>query len=152
MADENKDIVEAEIVSEETKKEGAFGKWWKGVKKNISDSALEGKIESAYDESHERFEITPYEAGIFGGVNVYGSIHDGILTVFGKEEIKPHSVVIADKDKKAYYVKSVAPTTVKVAVDGIEYERAGQDIALDEDVAEVKVIKADGRYFLYQGK
>ena len=152
MAEEKKETVEAEVVSEEEKKEGKFGKWWKGVKKNLSDSALEAKIESVYNDTHESFEVTPYEAGLFGGKTVHGEIKDGILTIFGKEEIKVASVVIAEKDKKAYYVKSVAPAKVKIAVDGIEYERDGQDIALDENVSEVRVIKADGRYFLYPGE
>ena len=152
MAEEKKETVEAEVVSEEEKKEGKFGKWWKGVKKNLSDSALEAKIESVYNDAHESFEVTPYDAGLFGGKTVHGEIKDGILTIFGKEEIKVASVVIAEKDKKAYYVKSVAPAKIKIAVDGIEYERDGQDIALDENVSEVKVIKADGRYFLYQGE
>ena len=152
MAEEKKEAVEAKVVSEEEKKEGKFGKWWKGVKKNLSDSALEAKIESVYNDTHESFEVTPYEAGLFGGKMVHGEIKDGILTIFGKEEIKVASVVIAEKDKKAYYVKSVAPAKIKIAVDGIEYERDGQDIALDENVSEVKVIKADGRYFLYQGE
>ena len=152
MAEEKKETVEAEVVSEEEKKEGKFGKWWKGVKKNLSDSALEAKIESVYNDTHESFEVTPYEAGLFGGKTVHGEIKDGVLTIFGKEEIKVASVVIAEKDKKAYYVKSVAPAKVKIAVDGIEYERDGQDIALDENVSEVRVIKADGRYFLYPGE
>lgn len=152
MAEEKKEAVETEVVSEEEKKEGKFGKWWKGVKKNLSDSALEAKIESVYNDTHESFEVTPYEAGLFGGKTVHGEIKDGILTIFGKEEIKVASVVIAEKDKKAYYVKSVAPAKIKIAVDGIEYERDGQDIVLDENVSEVKVIKADGRYFLYQGE
>lgn len=152
MAEEKKEAVETEVVSEEEKKEGKFGKWWKGVKKNLSDSALEAKIESVYDDAHESFEVTPYDAGLFGGKTVHGEIKDGVLTIFGKEEIKVASVVIAEKDKKAYYVKSVAPAKIKIAVDGIEYERDGQDIVLDENVSEVKVIKADGRYFLYQGE
>ena len=152
MAEEKKEAVEAEVVSEEEKKEGKFGKWWKGVKKNLSDSALEAKIESVYNDTHESFEVTPYDARLFGGKTVHGEIKDGILTIFGKEEIKVASVVIAEKDKKAYYVKSVAPAKIKIAVDGIEYERDGQDIVLDENVHEVKVIKADGRYFLYQGE
>ena len=152
MAEEKKEAVETEVVSEEEKKEGKFGKWWKGVKKNLSDSALEAKIESVYNETHESFEVTPYDAGLFGGKTVHGEIKDGVLTIFGKEEIKVASVVIAEKDKKAYYVKSVAPAKIKIAVDGIEYERDGQDIVLDENVSEVKVIKADGRYFLYQGE
>lgn len=152
MAEEKKETVEAEVVSEEEKKEGKFGKWWKGVKKNLSDSTLEAKIESVYNDTHESFEVTPYEAGLFGGKTVHGEIKDGVLTIFGKEEIKVASVVIAEKDKKAYYVKSVAPAKIKIAVDGIEYERDGQDIVLDENVSEVKVIKADGRYFLYQGE
>ena len=152
MAEEKKEAVEAEVVSEEEKKEGKFGKWWKGVKKNLSDSALEAKIESVYNDTHESFEVTPYEAGLFGGKMVHGEIKDGVLTIFGKEEIKVASVVIAEKDKKAYYVKSVAPAKIKIAVEGIEYERDGQDIVLDENVSEVKVIKADGRYFLYPGE
>ena len=31
MAEEKKETVEAEVVSEEEKKEGKFGKWWKGA-------------------------------------------------------------------------------------------------------------------------
>ena len=52
MAEEKKEAVEAEVVSEEEKKEGKFGKWWKGVKKNIADSTLEAKIESVYNDTH----------------------------------------------------------------------------------------------------
>ena len=77
MAEEKKETVEAEVVSEEEKKEGKFGKWWKGVKKNLSDSALEAKIESVYNDTHESFEVTPYEAGLFGGKTVHGEIKDG---------------------------------------------------------------------------
>ena len=152
MAEEKKEAVEAEDVSEEEKKEGKLGKWWKGVKKNLSDSALEAKIESVYNDTHESFEVTPYEAGLFGGTTDHGEIKDGVLTIVGREEIKDASDVIAEKDKTAYYVTSVAPSKVKIAVDGIEYERDGQDIVLDENVHEVKVIKADGRYFLYPGE
>lgn len=153
MPEENKDVIDAEKVEETSaeKKEGKFGKWWKGVKKDFADGALESKIENVWDSSHERFDLTPYNGGLFGSFPVYGTLNGDVLTVFGKHELDIGSVVIATKDKKAYYVKNAAPSKVKVACEGIEYERDGLDITLDANVNEVKVIKADGRYFIYHG-
>ena len=81
-----------------------------------------------------------------------GAVQDGSLTVFGKVEPKPCSVVIADnKEETAYYVVGTSETTVKSTVEGVEYEREGTAIALDEKVEEVRVVKAGKRYFIYKG-
>lgn len=154
MPEETKETVVVDVTevpaAEEEKKEGKFGKWWKGVKKNVSDSMLESKIEEVWDDSHEKFGLTPYDGGLFGTSTVFGAIEGNTLTIFGTTEVKKGSVAISDKDKKAYYVLSVSPTKVKVACQGIEYERDGQIVELDPNVEEVKVIKADGRYFIYK--
>ena len=74
------------------------------------------------------------------------------LTIFGTEEIKPFSVVIDDKSKKAYYITKVEPASVSITYEGETYQRDGQKLTLDSNVEEVRVIKADGRYFLYKGE
>lgn len=50
--------------------------------------------------------------------------------------------------EKPYYIDSVTPTTVKVLLDGYEYKRKASKYALDENVKEVNVIKADKHYYL----
>lgn len=161
MADD-KEVIDAEIVDEkdkkqddkaQDKKESSFGKWWKGVKKGASDAMLEAHIESAWNKAHRSFSITKFSTSLINGAyNAYGEIEGDVLTIFGTEEIKPFSVVIDDKSKKAYYITKVEPTSVNISYDGKNYQRDGQKLTLDSNVDEVRVIKADGRYFLYKGE
>ena len=133
------------------KKENAFSRFWKKTKQSVSDAVLEGKIRSAYEKAHAEFVI--YEKDALIPTRVYGAVQDGSLTVFGKVEPKPCSVVIADnKEETAYYVVGTSETTVKSTVEGVEYEREGTVIALDEKVEEVRVVKAGKRYFIYKGE
>ena len=161
MADE-KEVIDAEIVDEkdkmkddktQEKKEGSFGKWWKGVKKSASDAMLETRIESAWNKTHRSFSITKFSTALINGAyNAYGEIEGDILTIFGTEDVKPFSVVIDDKNKKAYYITKVESIAVSVVYEGETYQRDGLKLTLDPNVEEVRVIKADGRYFLYKGE
>ena len=132
------------------KKDNAFKRLWKKTKQSVNDAVLENKIRSAYEKAHASFEI--YEKDAILTKHASGEIADGVLTVFGKVEIKPWSVVIADdKEEKAYYVVSTSETTVKSTVEGVEYERPGTSIVLDPKVEEVCVVRAGKRYFIYKG-
>lgn len=147
-AEETKETAEAETAPAE-KKENAFSKFWKKTKQSVNDSILEGKIRASYEKAHKQFSL--YEKDALISSTLYGTIEGTTLTSFGKTEIKPYSVLIATDEGKAYYVLSGADTTVKSMVEGVEYEREGTIIELDENVEEVNVIKAGKRYFIYKG-
>ncbi len=132
------------------KKDNAFKRFWNKTKQSVNDAVLENKIRSAYEKAHKSYTI--YTKNELIPKNVCGEISDGILTVFGEEEIKPYAVVIAnDEEEKAFYAVSAAATTVTSAVEGVTYERPGTAITLDENVEEVNVVKAGRRYFIYKG-
>ena len=133
------------------KKEGGFSKWWKGVKKNMDDSALESHIETSWNNTHHQFDIYVYGGGLFSGASCYGEVKDGFLTYFGTEEVQEFSVIVDSKDQKAYYAGKAESVEVKVVYDGTEYTRKGVKIALDSNAQEVNVIKADKKYYLYKG-
>ena len=135
---------------EAPKKDNAFKRFWNKTKKTVSDAVLESKIRSAYDKAHKSY--TAYAKNELLPTPLSGEINDGVLTVFGHQEIKPYAVVIAnDEGGKAYYVTGTGSTTVSSTVEGVTYERAGTTITLDENVEEVDVVKAGKRYFIYKG-
>ena len=131
------------------KRENAFAKFFAKTKQSVNDSILEVKIRTAFDREHESFNV--YTKNELLTKKVTGSIRDGVLTVFGDEDIKSWSVVVANKDEKAYYVLSTEPATVTAEVDGVTYERIGTAVFLDENVEEVNVVKAGKRYYVYKG-
>lgn len=152
MSEEVKtEVVEESDKKQEEKKPGFFSK----LKKSFSDSMLESNIKGAYEDAHKRFRVFEYGESFLGinGSDRYGEIVDDELLYFGDEEIKLHSVVVDSTNEKAYYVVSKPEAIrVKATVEGTEYERGGLKVKLDENVKEVKVIKADKRYFLYLGE
>jgi hypothetical protein len=151
--DEKKETVEAEKVDDKKEeKPNAFKKWWSSTKKSVNDSILESKIESAYKEAHHRYDVYTFGSSLFNSSSVYGDIADGSLIYWGEDKIASDSVIVDTKDNKAYYAKDSSTVTVSSTVDKDVYERKGTKIALDANVKEVKVIKANDRYFLYQGK
>ncbi len=133
----------------ETKEENAFSKMWKKAKQSVNDTVLEAKIRSAFEKEHEIFTV--YTKNELLPKSVYGSITDGVLTVFDKVDVKAWSVIVANEDDKAYYVMSTTAATVTAEVEGVSYERPGTAIYLDENVEEVNVVKAGKRYYLYKG-
>ena len=77
---------------------------------------------------------------------VYGYLEDNTLIAYGEQELKKNSIMVFME--KPYYIDSVTPTTVKILLDGYEYKRKASKYALDENVKEVNVIKADKHYYL----
>jgi hypothetical protein len=156
MADEKAVEVKSEEKKEEAKDEekkpSGFSKWWKGTKDSINSNILEDHIKNAYREAHHEVRVFNYgETSIFAGMSEYGAVKDNIFTYFGTDELKPYSVIVDSLDNKAYYVLKSEKTTVKAVYDGQEYTRDGTKVTLDDKVEEVKVVKADKRYFLYKG-
>lgn len=144
------EAAEGEAAEEAPKKDNAFKRLWNKTKKSVSDAVLESKIRSAYEKAHKSY--TAYAKNELLSTPLSGEIKEGVLTVFGHQEIKPYAVIIAnDEGDKAYYVTGTEKTTVSAAVEGVTYERAGTMIALDENVEEVNVVKAGKRYFIYKG-
>lgn len=149
VEEEKQENAEQEEKQEEPKKENKFKAFFKGVKKNIDDSVLEGKIVNTYNKPKD--DLTVYAYGSSFGKSYAGNIEDLTTTIIGEEEIKEFSVLVHDKTETAYYVTKTEATTVKVTVDEVEYERPGTKIYLTADVTEVKVIKAGKKYYLYKG-
>lgn len=132
------------------KKDNAFKRFWNKTKQSVNDAVLESKIRSAYEKAHKSYTV--YVKNELIPHRFDGEIADGMLTVFGEQEIKPYAVVIAeDEAEKAFYAVSTEKTTVTVAVEGVQYERPATRIILDENVEEVNVVKAGHRYFIYKG-
>lgn len=143
---------ESKTESSGEKKESGFSKWWKGTKAKMDADMLESHIQNSYSAAHRSFDVYNFEGGIFNGSSVSGEIVDGSLLYWGNDAIKEYAVVVDRKDNKAYYAGKSFPIDVKATYEGTEYTRKGTKTALDPNVQEVKVIKADKRYFLYQGK
>jgi hypothetical protein len=148
----NAEAPKKEEAKTDEKKESGFSKWWKGTKAKVDSDMLEGHIQNAYQSAHGSFDVYAFEGGLFNGGSVSGEIVDGALIYWGTDTIKEYSVIIDKKDNKAYYALNSEPVDVKASYEGTEYVRKGTKIALDPNVEEVKVVKADKRYFLYKGK
>lgn len=153
---ETKDAVDAEYTEKkaEAKKENSFKQFFKKAKASLDQSMLEDKIKSAYKKDHGEFDYYSYgENALFGGNCVFGSLEGDTLTYLGTDAIPLYSVLIDCKTEKAYYVtEEGSDTTVSTIVDGVTYERPGKTIRLDQNVEEVKIVKAGKRYFIYKGK
>lgn len=147
---ETEEINAEEAKTEESeKKDNAFKRFWQKTKQSVNDAVLESKIRSAYEKAHKSYTV--YTKNELLPKSLSGEITDGILTVFGEEEIKPYAVVIEDEGDKAYYAVATKATTITAAVEGVSYERPGTAVTLDENVEEVNVVKAGKRYFIYKG-
>ena len=149
---EEKKVDEKKEDASGDKKESGFSKWWKGTKAKMDSDMLESHIQNAYGTAHRTFDVYNFDGGIFNGSSVTGEIVDGFLIYWGSDAIKEFAVVVDRKDNKAYYAGKSEPIDVKATYEETEYTRKGTKTALDPNVQEVKVIKADKRYFLYQGK
>ncbi len=149
--------VEAEEVSNESaddksgkeKKEGAFSKWWSGVKKNISDAQYESALEREWSKKANTYRVYGYSDLLFKTVE---GVRDGeTLTVYGDKEIKDWSVVVSVKSGKAYYCAAVKKGKLTVDYDGKRETRPATVITLDDKVKQVKVIRAGDKYYEYKG-
>lgn len=135
----------------EDKKESNFSKWWKGTKSKMDADMLESHIQNAYAQAHRTFDVYNFEGGLFNGSSVIGEVVDGSLIYWGSDAVKEFAVIVDRKDNKAYCAGKSESVDVKATYEGTEYTRKGTKTLLDPSVEEVKVIKADKRYFLYKG-
>ncbi|MCR5113237.1 MAG: hypothetical protein K6A63_04805 [Acholeplasmatales bacterium] len=147
MAQEANNVEVVENTTE--KKENGFSKFFNKAKASVAAAQLENKIEAAYKK--DTITFANYEKDSLLPKTYYGKyLSDNQIEVFGDHEAKVNTIIISEKDEKAYYVTSTEKTTVKSTVEGTEYERPGTIINLDTDVTEVNVIKAGKRYFIYK--
>ena len=130
-------------VNNEEKKENSFSKFFRKTKESVSNSVLEMKIENKFKNDNSDADI--YNNTLLPNT-VYGYLEGNTFIAYGEQELKKNSIMVF-KDKP-YYIDSVTPTTVKVLLDGYEYERKASKYTLDENVKEVNVIKADKHYYL----
>lgn len=128
---------------DEEKKENSFSKFFKKTKESVSNSVLEMKIENKFKNDNSDADI--YSNTLLPDT-VYGYLDGNTFIAYGELELKKNSIMIF-KDKP-YYIDSVTQTTVKISLDGYEYERKASKYTLDENVKEVNVIKADKHYYL----
>ena len=139
----------AEEKKEEEKKPNAFSKFWNKTKQAVSDSMLEAKLDSDFRKTHDEFTI--YEYGKMMGKTYAGTLEGDKVTLYGKIDVASNSVLVSKKDNKAYYTVVYEESTVEVESEGEKYTRPSTTIFLDENVTEVKVIKASDKYYIYKG-
>lgn len=174
MAEEKKEEAQAEESKEEKKEKKGnwFSKTWGNIKKNVSDSNRESKLEEEYRKNAVDFKI--YVEGEFGSSTKYGKlIDDSHAEIYGelKEDEIPYSSVLViepkDKDKelpKFFYVVATShgendnvtlkikeKTDDKEEVEN-EYTRPLTILTLENDIKEVHVIKVHGKYILRKEK
>ncbi len=135
----------------EEKKENGFSQFWNKVKSSVNDAVLESKLENKFREANTAFRVYQKD-DLIGGSNVYGYYEGDNIVVWGQQSVKNFSVIIDDSTHEAYYVVGSEETTTNVEFEGTTYERTATNIAIDRNVEEVAVIKADKRYFIYKGK
>ena len=63
---------------------------------------------------------------------------------------KINNIIIRNKTNKAFFVKAINTTQVNVEYDGKTYIKDGMEIKIDDNVKEVKVIRAKEKYYLYE--
>lgn len=173
MAEEEKKEEQPEEGKEEKKEKKGnwFSKTWGNIKKNVSDSNRESKLENEYKNNALEFQI--YEEGAFGSTTKYGKLlEDGKAEIYGelKEDEIPYSSVLViepkDKDKelpKFFYIVGTSHAEENVVTlkikekDGDnevenEYTRPLTILTLENDIKEVHVIKVHGKYILKKEK
>ncbi len=141
---------EVEKKDEEEKKPNAFSKFWNKTKQAVNDSLLESKIENEFRKKNDEFIIYEYEKLL--PKSTAGYLEDKAVVLFGKIEVPSDSVIVHKEKDTAYYVISTEETTVTVKVEDEEYTRDATRVLLNPDVVEVKVIKANNKYYIYNGK
>lgn len=158
---ENEKVIDAEVVDDKEKSkkgkrssEGGFGSFWNKAKNSIGTGILEERLKNAYRQQHTEFDYYSYgENSFFNSSSVYGELDGDTLTYFGSVVLPLHTIVVNTKTNKAYSVEEKATSTeVSVNLNDEIYTRPGMKLNLDPNVTEVKVVKADDRYFLYKGE
>lgn len=138
----------------EEKKPNAFSKFWNKTKQAVNDSMLESKIENEFRKANDEFVIYEYEKLLSKSSAGYFDNNDGedAAVLFGKLEIPSNSVILHKEKDTAYYALSTEEVEVEIELDGTKYKRPATRVHLNPNVVEVKVIKANNKYYIYNGK
>ena len=150
-----KEVEKKETTEEnEEKKPNAFSKFWNKTKQAVNDSMLESKIENEFRKANDEFVIYEYEKLLGKSTAGYFDHNDGedAVVLFGKLEVPSDSVIIHKEKDTAYYALSSEEIEVEIEVEGTKYKRPATRIHLNPNVVEVKVIKANNKYYIYNGK
>lgn len=106
------------------------------------------KIKNKFKDDNELFIL--YKKDNLLSINLYGYFKNDKIVILGNHDIKINNIIIRNKTNKAFFVKAINTTKVNVEYDGKTYIKDGMEIKIDDNVKEVKVIKAKEKYYLYE--
>lgn len=106
------------------------------------------KIKNKFKDDNELFIL--YKKDNLLSINLYGYFKNDKIVILGNHDIKINNIIIRNKTNKAFFVKAINTTQVNVEYDGKTYIKDGMEIKIDDNVKEVKVIKAKEKYYLYE--
>ncbi len=134
-------------------KKGFFQK----LKKNLSDTVLETKIQFAFDKQNPAFTLSSSSEILEGEVE-HGILEGTTLTLLGVKDYPVGTIVMDGKDKP-YQVLSCRhekddQISIVLKEDDKDtcYVRPATKLNLTEEVIEVKVVRCRKRYFLLNPK
>ena len=152
-----KEAIEAEVVEETPKdkkeeKSGGFKGFFSSLKKSVSNTMLESDVRSNYEKfSTEAKLYLPKENFLLGNEeSKFGTFDNDAFSYWENKDTEPVKGAILLVNGKFYRVKDFSKVEIKTAYDGIEYTRDGFKLLLDPSPKEIKVVKADKRYFLFE--
>lgn len=144
-------IIEGEPIEEnyqEEKKDNSFKKFWNKTKKGFNDLIQDSKIENTFN--NQNTEYTIYQKDELLSTTVFGYLDTDKIIIYGNKEFQINSVIVDENSKKPYYIKKISNTTIDIKIDDTIYTKPGTILETDEQVIEVKVIKAGKKYYLYK--
>lgn len=106
------------------------------------------KIKNKFKDDNELFIL--YKKDNLLSINLYGYFKNDKIVILGNHDIKINNIIIRNKTNKAFFVKAINTTQVNVEYDGKTYIKDGMEIKIDDNVKEVKVIRAKEKYYLYE--
>ncbi len=116
------------------------------IKDKINNIILENKIEQEFKNNNTKFSL--YTKDNIIPIVLYGKINNNEILVYGDCIIEQNSIIVNECNKKAYYAISSSKQEIQTTHNSNIYIRKGTKILLDENVKEVKVIKAKNKYYL----
>lgn len=106
------------------------------------------KIKNKFKDDNELFIL--YKKDNLLSINLYGYFKNDKIVILGNHDIKINNIIIRNKTNKAFFVKAINTTQVNIEYDGKTYIKDGMEIKIDDNVKEVKVIRAKEKYYLYE--
>ena len=106
------------------------------------------KLKNKFKDDNELFIL--YKKDNLLSINLYGYFKNDKIVILGNHDIKINNIIIRNKTNKAFFVKAINTTQVNVEYDGKTYIKDGMEIKIDDNVKEVKVIRAKEKYYLYE--